>query len=121
MFSLCSAFVQHFSMLVVCRFFAGIGIGLGTPSWIVLAAELSPGKMRERMLGFSMALFCLGESYTLWLIWMDNPAMVHLHWRRLLLYASIAPAVFIIGAWCYLEESPRFLATKGDSAGARKV
>lgn len=120
-FSLLSALAQHFITLVGCRFLAGIAIGLGTPSWIALGAELSPGKMRERMLGFSMALFCLGEAYTLWLIWLDNPSMMHLQWRWLLFYASIAPAVFIILALSYLEESPQFLATKGDSAGAREV
>jgi len=120
-FSLLSALAQHFIALVGFRFLAGIAIGLGTPSWIALGAELSPGKMRERMLGFSMALFCLGETYTLGLIWLDNPQMVHLQWRRLLLYASIAPAAFIVVALSYLEESPRFLATKGDAAGARKV
>jgi len=120
-FSLLSAGAQSLVTLVCCRFLAGIAIGLGTPSWIVLGSELSPGKMRERMLGFSMALFCLGEAFTLFLIWLDNPAMVHLQWRRLLLYASIAPAIFLILAFLYLEESPRFLASKGESASARRV
>jgi putative MFS transporter len=120
-FSLLSSIADSYATLVFYRFLAGIAIGLGTPSWIALGAELSPGKMRERMLGFSMALFCIGESFTLFLIWMDNPAMVNLQWRRLLLQASIAPAVFIIIALAYLEESPRYLAIKQKPAEARQV
>jgi len=120
-FSLLSASATSYATLVCCRFCAGIAIGLGTPSWIVLGAELAPGNMRERMLSFSMALFCIGEAYTLFLIWMDNPSMVHLQWRRLLWYASIAPAVFIIVALSYLEESPRYLAIMEKSRDARQV
>lgn len=120
-FSCLSAGMRGIIGLICCRLLVGVSIGIGQPSWNALSTEISPSNRRALMICGGQAFFSLGEAYAVVLIWLDDPSMLDLDWRRLLVLGSLVSMfLFVLGIVC-LRESPRFLAIAGDFVGATKV
>jgi putative MFS transporter len=122
-FTILGALAPSVTLLIVCRFIAGIGLGAEQPLAFAYAGEYSPKRIRGRIL--AIVHFIGGAS-----VWPIGTALV-------LLFGSIAGSpeyawrgVWIligIGAlivWVFrftLPESPRYLATHGRGEQALDV
>ena len=116
-FTILGAFAPSVTLLVICRFIAGIGIGAEQPLAFSYAGEYSPKAIRGRIL--AIVHFIGGAC-----VWPIGTALVLLFGTKLfpedpnIVWRSVW---FIIGVgalivWVFrftLPESPRYLATHG--------
>jgi putative MFS transporter len=73
------------------------------------------------MNAWGQLLFSLGEFYSAFLIWWQDPFMMNLSWRWLVCKGAIPSVVFLLMALCMLTESPSFLVVKGRHEEAKVV
>jgi len=112
---------QNYPQLLLFRFMAGFGMGVGQPSSFVIATEIAPERYRCVNQACTMIAFTVGSVYSLLAIWLDDPQMQHLHWRNLLLVSAVPPLIFWPLGWYFMDESPDFLASNGRTEEARDV
>src|SRR6202051_4809107 len=124
-FTILGAFAPSVTLLVVCRFIAGLGLGAEQPLAFAYAGEYSPKRIRGRIL--AIVHFIGGAC-----VWPIGTALVLLFgstlaspdqvWRGLWLLIGIGALI----VWVFrftLPESPRYLATHGrgdDAIGVLK-
>jgi len=119
--SIGSALSENYWQLLLLRFIVGLGMGVGQPSALVIASEVSPEKYRPVALVGAQLSFAFGSLYSCLAIWLDDPQMQHLHWRNLLVVGSVPALIFWLLAWRFLDESPSFLAANGRADEAKAV
>ncbi|XP_048141563.1 probable polyol transporter 4 isoform X1 [Rhodamnia argentea] len=109
-----------FTVLMIGRLLAGIGIGFGVMIAPVYIAEISPAISRGRLTSFPEICVNLG----ILLGYISNYAFsglpVHLSWR-VMLGVGILPSVFIGFALFVIPESPRWLVMRNRIDEARLV
>lgn len=120
-FSLMSMVATGFASISFTRFLVGISFGVSGPACNTLCAETAPSKFRLKMNAFMMVFFTGGELYSAFLVWIQDPYMVHLNWRWLVCMGSIPAFVFLGFALCVLHESPSFLMVQGRFEEAQSV
>jgi len=120
-FGCLSATAVDLTGILVCRILVGISIGIGQPSWNALAKEMTPQSWHASVVMFAQMLFAVGEAYAVVLLYLDDPNMKDLEWRRLLVQAALLPLVLLVLAFFFFQESPHFLAVRGDTEAAEKV
>jgi len=120
-FGILSSFSQHVVELTIIRFFVGMSIGLGQPAWLAISSEITPPTWRIAMSSAAQSLFVLGEVYTAFLIMNDDPSLQALNWRGLMRCTAMPSFVLATLSMSFLNESPMYLAAKGDHAEARRV
>jgi MFS transporter, putative metabolite:H+ symporter len=122
-FTLLGAFAPSVTLLIVCRFIAGIGLGAEQPLCFVYAGEYSPKRIRGRILAI---IHFIGGAC----VWPIGTALVLLLGSNLSVPENVWRGVWVIvgiGAlivWVLrfsLPESPRYLATHGRGDEAIKV
>jgi putative MFS transporter len=132
-FTIIGAFAPNVTMLVICRFIAGLGLGAEQPLCFAYAGEYSPKAIRGRILAF---IHFVGGAC----VWPIGTATVLLFGTVIFAAASpdqaAAQAVYVwrgiwlligIGAlivWVFrfsLPESPRYLSTHGRGQEALDV
>ncbi len=122
-FTLLGAFAPSVTVLIVCRFIAGIGLGAEQPLCFVYAGEYSPKRIRGRILAI---IHFIGGAC----VWPIGTALVLLLGSTVSVPENVWRAVWVIvgiGAlivWVLrfaLPESPRYLATHGRGDEAIKV
>jgi MFS transporter, putative metabolite:H+ symporter len=122
-FTILGAFAPSVTLLIVCRFIAGIGLGAEQPLAFAYAGEYSPKRIRGRIL--AIVHFIGGAMVwpigTLLVLGFGNftstPEYV---WRGVWLLIGVGALI----VWVFrftLPESPRFLATHGRGDEALKV
>lgn len=113
-------FAHSFQVLMIGRFLAGIGIGLGGMIAPVYIAEISPSANRGSLTSFPEIFINLG----ILLGYVSNYAFsglsVHKNWR-VMLAVGILPSVFIGVALFIIPESPRWLVLQNRVDEARAV
>jgi MFS transporter, putative metabolite:H+ symporter len=114
-FTLLGAFAPSVTLLVICRFIAGLGLGAEQPLCFVYAGEYSPKRIRGRILAI---IHFIGGAC----VWPIGTALVLLLGSSVSVPENVWRAVWVIvgiGAlivWVLrfsLPESPRYLATHG--------
>jgi len=120
-FSILSSYASGFYTLCCTRFFVGMSFGIGQPACNALIMETSPSKWRIVMMTFIYTLFIVGEAYSAFLILVDDPFMVDLHWRRLLRLGALPALCLGSLAFFCLVESPAYLALNGRNDEAKEV
>ena len=122
-FTLLGAFAPSVTLLIVCRFIAGVGLGAEQPLCFVYAGEYAPKSIRGRVLAI---IHFIGGAC----VWPIGTALVLLLGSTLTVPDNVWRGVWIIvgvGAlivWVLrfsLPESPRYLATHGRGDEAIKV
>jgi len=122
-FTLLGAFAPNVTVLIVCRFIAGLGLGAEQPLCFVYAGEYSPKRIRGRILAI---IHFIGGAC----VWPIGTALVLLLGSSLSVPENVWRGVWVIvgiGAlivWVLrfsLPESPRYLATHGRGDEAIKV
>lgn len=111
---------SSFTVLMIGRLLAGIGIGFGVMIAPVYIAEISPTITRGRLTSFPEICVNLG----ILLGYISNYAFsglpVHISWR-VMLGVGILPSVFIGFALFVIPESPRWLVMRNRIDEARLV
>ncbi|WP_370179806.1 MFS transporter [Rhodococcus wratislaviensis] len=117
-FTLASAFAPSMGVLIVLRILAGIGLGGVTPNLIALTSEYSPARSRSTMVTIVVAGMSLGG-------FLGGLAAAQLipayGWQSIFVAGGVLPLVVAALAWAGLPESGKFLAARGDHAGAAKI
>jgi MFS transporter, putative metabolite:H+ symporter len=122
-FTILGALAPSVTLLVVCRFIAGIGLGAEQPLAFAYAGEYSPKRIRGRILAI---VHFIGGA----MVWPIGTALVLLFgstvgspeyaWRGVWLVVGIGALI----VWVFrftLPESPRYLATHGRGEQALAV
>ncbi|KAJ3692950.1 hypothetical protein LUZ60_012045 [Juncus effusus] len=104
-------FAPSFSILMLGRLLAGIGIGFGIMIAPVYIAEISPAGSRGSLTSFPEIFINVGillgyiSNYTF------SGLSEHINWR-VMLAVGILPSVFLGFALVFIPESPRWLVMK---------
>ncbi|KIM41211.1 hypothetical protein M413DRAFT_445258 [Hebeloma cylindrosporum] len=100
------------------RFLIGIGVGLAACIAPLYIQELSPTRLRGRMVVLNVVMITLGQVIAYGI----GAGFFHVHggWRWMVGLGSV-PAGFQIGFLFFLPESPRILLQKGDTLRAHRV
>jgi putative MFS transporter len=122
-FTILGAFAPSVTLLIICRFIAGIGLGAEQPLAFAYAGEYSPKAIRGRVLAIVHFIggACVWPIGTLLVLSLsgvlDTPDHI---WRGVWLIIGIGALV----VWVFrftLPESPRYLATHGRGKEALDV
>src|ERR1700692_3292917 len=122
-FTILGAFAPSVTLLVVCRFIAGLGLGAEQPLAFAYAGEYSRKAIRGRILAIvhfigGACVWPIGTGFVLGMsVMIATPEYV---WRGV----WIAIGVLSLVVWVFrftLPESPRYLATHGRGQDALKV
>ena len=114
-FTILGAFAPTVTLLIACRFIAGIGLGAEQPLCFVYAGEYSPKAIRGRILAIvhfigGACVWPIGTALVLLFSGMlDTPEHV---WRGIWLAIGIGALIVWLLRFA-LPESPRYLATHG--------
>src|SRR3954451_20290942 len=122
-FTILGAFAPSVTVMIVCRFIAGIGLGAEQPLAFAYAGEYSPKAIRGRILA---TVHFIGGA----MVWPIGTALALLFgtmmsspehaWRGVWLFIGIGALI----VWVFrftLPESPRYLATHGRGKEALDV
>jgi putative MFS transporter len=122
-FTILGAFAPSVTVLVICRFIAGLGLGAEQPLCFAYAGEYSPKRIRGRILAIihfigGAMVWPIGTALALWFGTMfESPDSV---WRGV--WLVIGAGALIVWVFRFtLPESPRYLATHGRGQEALEV
>ncbi|KAM0713409.1 hypothetical protein Q7P37_010371 [Cladosporium fusiforme] len=111
----------HIAMLLVGRFFNGIAVGMVDVSVPIYQSEISPPKVRGRMVGSHGFLIVSGYAMAGWVgigcFFVENDAV---QWRLCLAIQILAPLLLLLGS-PWMPESPRWLCARDHLDEARVV
>jgi len=122
--AMASAVAPNFTILVIARMLGGFGVGASLIIAPMYIAEISPPKMRGRLVSFNQLNIVLGISvafFTNYLIlqlsqsdngWVQSLGIDKNQWRWMLGLESL-PAVLYFGFLFVVPQSPRWLLMKG--------
>ena len=122
-FTILGALSPSVTILVVCRFIAGLGLGAEQPLAFAYAGEYSPKRIRGRILAIVHFIggACVWPIGTALVLLFGNFATTPEYvWRGVWLLIGVGALI----VWVFrftLPESPRFLATHGRGQDALKV
>lgn len=112
-----SGLAQGFGMLLVFRFFTGLGLGGELPAASTLVSEFSPAKARGRMV-------VLLESFWAWgwiLAALIAYLVIPVYGWRVAFFLGAVPALYAAYLRRGVPESPRYLEQSGNSGAADKI
>jgi MFS transporter, putative metabolite:H+ symporter len=122
-FTILGAFAPNVTLLVICRFLAGLGLGAEQPLCFAYAGEYSPKRIRGRILAI---IHFIGGA----MVWPIGTALVLLFgsmfdsaetvWRGVWVLIGIGALIVWVFRFA-LPESPRYLATHGRGDQALQV
>ncbi|KDN39621.1 general substrate transporter [Tilletiaria anomala UBC 951] len=104
--------------LVLGRLIQGLAVGMASMVTPTYLAEVAPTSIRGRLVGLNSLLITGGQvlAYALDAIFYNAPH----GWRWMVLSGAVPAIVQLLGLFA-LDESPRWLVSKGRISGARKV
>jgi putative MFS transporter len=121
-FTVLGAFAPSVSLLIACRFIAGLGLGAEQPLAFAYAGEYSPKRIRGRVLAIvhfigGACVWPIGTALALGIGSITGPDQA---WRAVWVIIGIGALI----VWVFrftLPESPRYLATHGQGEKAIEV
>jgi SP family galactose:H+ symporter-like MFS transporter len=107
-------------MLIVARLFIGLAIGISSFSVPLYIAEISPTKMRGRLVSLFQLLITIGilVSYLSDLAFANNDVLSS--WRPMF-YMGVIPGLILLIGMFFLPETPRWLMSKGREEESRAI
>lgn len=117
--SVYSALPTMLAELEVARFAAGIAIGMASALTPVYIAEVSPPSVRGRLVSLNQLAIVIGILVAYFGSW-QLARLGSGSWRWMFAVAAI-PSVGYWAGLLGIPESPRWLAAKGDDAGALRI
>lgn len=104
-----SAGAGSFAVLLILRFFTGMGLGAVLPTGGTLVAEFSPARLRGTLLVLLNGFWGLGGTLAALVGYF---LVLHMGWRLAMLFGGLAIISGVLIHWL-LPESLRFLLSKG--------
>lgn len=114
-----SALVGGIALLLVLRFFVGLGLGAELPVASTYVSEFAPARIRGRLIVILEAFWAVGWTASALIGYFVVPASEH-GWRWAFALGAI-PAVYALVVRWGLPESPRWLVSRGRHAEAEKI
>jgi len=114
-----SALVGGLAMLLVLRFFVGLGLGAELPVASTYVSEFAPRRIRGRLIVILEAFWAVGWTAAALIGYFVIPASES-GWRWAFALGAV-PAVYAIIVRWGLPESPRWLASRGKIAEAERI
>ncbi|MBK0422583.1 MFS transporter [Leucobacter sp. CSA2] len=114
-----SALVGGIGLLLVLRFFVGLGLGAELPVASTYVSELAPARIRGRIIVILEAFWAVGWTAAALIGYFVVPGSEN-GWRWAFALGAI-PAVYALIVRWGLPESPRWLAGRGRVAEAERV
>jgi putative MFS transporter len=111
-----SAMAGSFSILLILRFFTGMGLGAVLPTGGTLVSEFSPTRLRGTLLVLLNGFWGLGGTLAALVGYF---LVLHTGWRPAMLFGGLAILSGLLIQWM-LPESLRFLLSKGMIEKAQK-
>jgi hypothetical protein len=109
-FTCLTPFAESFSVLVLYRLIAGLGLGGATPCFITMAAEYAPARNRAMLVSLLWAGYPLGNSVG---GFVASYLIPNFHWSAVF-YAGGIPTLIIAALLLFfMPESLRYLAARG--------
>ena len=115
-----SGWAPNAHILMFARLFIGLAIGISSFSVPLYIAEISPSKIRGRLVSLFQLLITIGilVSYLSDLAFANNSNAES--WRPML-YAGIIPGLILLIGIIFLPETPRWLMSKGREEESRRI
>lgn len=114
-----SALVGGVAMLLVLRFFVGLGLGAELPVASTYVSEFAPAAIRGRLIVILEAFWAVGWTAAAVIGYFVIPASEN-GWRWAFALGAIPAAYAIVVRWA-LPESPRWLAARGRIGQADRI
>jgi putative MFS transporter len=117
-FTILGAFAPNITLLIACRFVAGLGLGAEQPLCFAYAGEYSPKRIRGRILAI---IHFIGGA----MVWPIGTLFVlafrdTIHWQGVWICFGVGALIVWVLRFT-LPESPRYLATHGRGKEAIEV
>ena len=106
-----SALPRSFTELVIARFIGGIGVGMASVVSPMYIAEISPAKIRGRLVALNQLAIVVGILLSYFSNWLLVDTGIN-NWRYMLV-AEILPAITFLMGLFFIPESPRWLTKEG--------
>ena len=114
-----SALVGGIGLLLVLRFFVGLGLGAELPVASTYVSEFAPARIRGRLIVILEAFWAVGWTAAAVIGYFVVPASED-GWRWAFALGAI-PALYALAVRWGLPESPRWLASRGRTAEAEAI
>lgn len=114
-----SALVGGLAMLLVLRFFVGLGLGSELPVASTYVSEFAPARMRGRLIVILEAFWAVGWTASALIGYLVIPASEN-GWRWAFAIGAIPAVYALIVRWA-LPEAPRWLDSRGRHAEAEAI
>lgn len=114
-----SALVGGIAMLLVLRFFVGLGLGAELPVASTYVSEFAPAAIRGRLIVILEAFWAVGWTASALIGYFVIPASDD-GWRWAFALGAIPAAYALVVRWG-LPESPRWLASRGRLSEAERI
>ena len=108
-FGFTSGLVNSLFSLVFLRLLFGVAGGIITPLSATYLSEISPQKIRGKVLVFATIFLTVGELITCLIAYLFLDSFASGNWRALVIWSSFPGIVTFILCLLFLEESPRYL------------
>ncbi len=120
-----TAIPKEFSVFVVFRMLGGIGVGVASMASPIYIAEITPGRIRGRMVSVNQFAIVTGMLIIYFVNYFialrgDEAWNVSTGWRWMFASGAIPSAIFL-ALLLIVPESPRWLTEKGLTEKARSV
>ncbi|GMT44424.1 MAG: MFS transporter [bacterium] len=115
-----SGWAPNDRILIAARLFIGLAIGISSFSVPLYIAEISPTKIRGRLVSLFQLLITIGilVSYLSDLLFANNNNLSS--WRPMF-YVGVIPGLILFIGMLFLPETPRWLMSKGREDESRHV
>ncbi|ATM76934.1 MULTISPECIES: sugar porter family MFS transporter [Serratia] len=115
--SLCSAFAPNNDILLVSRVLLGLAVGIASFTAPLYLSEIAPERIRGSMISMYQLMITIG---ILGAYLSDTAFSYSGSWRWMLGIITLPALLLFVGVF-FLPRSPRWLASRGRDAEARKV
>ncbi|MGL5388459.1 MAG: sugar porter family MFS transporter [Enterobacterales bacterium] len=115
--SLCSAFAPNNDVLLVSRVLLGLAVGIASFTAPLYLSEIAPERIRGSMISMYQLMITIG----ILAAYLSDTAFSYTgSWRWMLGIITLPALLLFVGVF-FLPRSPRWLASRGRDAEARKV
>ena len=114
-----SALPRTFMELVIARFVGGLGVGMASVVSPMYITEISPAKIRGRLVALNQLAIVVGILFSYLSNWILLDTGIN-NWRFMLATESLPSLCFLFGLM-FVPESPRWLMKNGDESGALSI
>lgn len=114
-----SALAPTFTIMLIARGIFGFCQGVQTPLALTITAEITPNKVRGKVMVIISAIFTVGELIACGIVLVTLTAPSEGNWRGLLIWVSVPAGIAFLIALCFMLESPRYAIFKDLNQGLR--